>query len=148
MIRTLVMAGVVLLSFGGCSVADRPDADEGGVVPSDLGATLNVRVESDTVRLVLHVMNLTEEALTLEFDTAQRYDFEVARADGAVVWRWSDDMMFAQVEGRESLEPGESRRYEETWIAPKSGETYMATGRLTSRNRPVELRTEFDGTSG
>lgn len=148
MCRTLVLAAVAVLSGGGCTVADRTDADAGGVVPSELGATMNVRVEGDTVRLVLHVTNLTDDAVTLEFATAQRYDFEVSRVDGGVVWRWSDEMMFAQVEGRETLEPGESRRYEETWVAPTAAGSYVATGRLTSGNRPVELRTEFEGTSG
>jgi hypothetical protein len=51
--------------------------------------------------------------------------------------------MFAQMVTEEVLRPGESRRYDGTWVAGGARGEYVATGRLTSRNYPVELRTVF-----
>ncbi|MDE2720830.1 BsuPI-related putative proteinase inhibitor [Candidatus Palauibacter polyketidifaciens] len=49
--------------------------------------------------------------LILDFPDGQRYDFEVISEDGAVVWHWAEGRFFAQVLGRETLEPGASLRW-------------------------------------
>ena len=49
--------------------------------------------------------------LVLDFPDGQRYDFEVISEDGAVVWHWAEGRFFAQVLGRETLEPGASLRW-------------------------------------
>ncbi|MXX77585.1 MAG: hypothetical protein F4Z33_01035 [Gemmatimonadales bacterium] len=46
--------------------------------------------------------------LVLDFPDGQRYDFEVISEDGTVVWHWAEGRFFAQVLGRETLEPGAS----------------------------------------
>jgi hypothetical protein len=138
----VAMLAVMVLGAGCAVLPGRGEADVGAGSPAELGATLNVRVAADSVRLELHVTNVTAEVLRLEFATAQRYDFEVSVA-GARVWRWSDDMMFAQVLGQEVVLPGESRRYTAAWPATGASGAYTATGWLTSTNYPVELRTAF-----
>lgn len=125
-----------------------PDRNGEAAVPSGAGAadglaaTLNVGVHGDTARLELHVTNETAAAVTLEFPTAQRYDFEIRTGSGELSWRWSDDMMFGQVLGREVLAAGQTLRYEAAWVATGAGD-YVATGRVVSTNLPVELRTPF-----
>ena len=52
-----------------------------------------------------------QAALVLDFPDGQRYDFEVISEDGAVVWHWAEGRFFAQVLGRETLEPGASLRW-------------------------------------
>jgi hypothetical protein len=136
----MALLGVALLL--GCGPA-RQEADMGAGAPSELGAALNVRVEGDSVRLELHITNATGGPLTLEFGTAQRYDFEILGSGGEAVWRWSDDMMFAQVLGEEVLAAGETRRYGAVWPAPGAAGSYVARALLLSLNYPVELRTEF-----
>jgi hypothetical protein len=134
---------LVLLLVAGCTAAPPAmDGDMGGS-PPELGSALNVTVAGDSVGLELHVTNVSGGPLVLEFATAQRYDFEVLALSGAVVWRWSDDMMFAQVLGEETLAAGETRRYTAGWPAPGGAGEYVARGRLTSTNYPVELRTQF-----
>ena len=49
--------------------------------------------------------------LVLDFPDGQRYDFEVISEDGAVVWHWAEGRFFAQMLGRETLEPGASLRW-------------------------------------
>lgn len=52
-----------------------------------------------------------QATLVLDFPDGQRYDFEVISEDGAVVWQWAEGRFFAQVLGRETLEPGASLRW-------------------------------------
>jgi hypothetical protein len=113
--------------------------DAGAGAPPELGATLNAQVQGDSVRLELHVTNATREPLRLEFGSTQRFDFTVSGP--GTEWRWSDDMMFAQVMEQEVLLQGESRRYAAAWPAAGRTGEFTATGRLTSLNYPVELRT-------
>jgi hypothetical protein len=137
--RALIL-GVLLV---GCTAAAPVMDGEMAVAPPELGSALNVTVAGDSVRLELHITNVSGGPLTLEFATAQRYDFEVEEAAGGLAWRWSDEMMFAQVLGEERLEAGESRRYTAGWSAPGGSGDYVARGRLTSTNYPVDLRTQF-----
>ncbi|MFQ6019997.1 MAG: BsuPI-related putative proteinase inhibitor [Dehalococcoidia bacterium] len=69
----------------------------------------------EPVVMTLVLANRSGQAITLEYRNSQRYDFRVADSDGRVVWRWSEDKLFAQVIGRERLEPGESLQFSETW---------------------------------
>jgi hypothetical protein len=120
-----------------------PGGDMGAGSSEELASALNVTVAGADVRFELHVTNATGGPLELEFASAQRYDFSVRDGTGEVVWRWSDEMAFAQVLGTESLAPGETRRYGANWEASGREGEFTATGRLTSTNYPVELRTAF-----
>ena len=60
------------------------------------------------VVLELTGTNEGQAALVLDFPDGQRFDFEVLSDDGAVVWHWAEDRFFAQVLGRETVEPGAS----------------------------------------
>jgi hypothetical protein len=145
-VRLWIMA--MALAAGACAGVDRLERDDGAGAAEGLGSTLNVRQAGDTVRLVLHVTNVTEESVTLEFTSGQRFDFEVGLPGGESVWRWSADKLFVQALGQEVLLPGESRQYDAEWVAPAGGGEYVATGWLTSTNYPVELRTRFEAGGG
>lgn len=142
-IATAVAAAVVVVLVACGPVRQEADVAGGEGAPAELGATLNVRVQADSAELELHVTNVAGAAVTLEFATAQRYDFEVLDEGGAVVWRWSADQVFAQMLGEEVLQAGESRRYAAVWPTQGGRGEYVARGLLTSRNYPVELRTPF-----
>jgi hypothetical protein len=133
----------VMAVLGGCSSSAVPDMDPGAGGPEELGSSLNVRVAEDSVRLELHVTNVASSPIPLEFNTTQRYDFEVSELDGDRVWRWSDGRAFGEALGREVLQPGESRRYAAAWAADGREGEYVATARIVSGNYPVELRTVF-----
>lgn len=143
-LRGWVMGIALSLLAAGCTATGpMPAGDEGAGAPAELAAALNVAVAGDSVRLELHVTNTTGNTLEVEFATAQRYDFAVRDGSGAEMWRWSGDQMFAQVLGTEALLPGESRRYSASWPAGGREGEFEATGRLTSTNYPVALRTPF-----
>jgi len=78
----------------------------------ELTLSLSTGEESPTAAMPV-VLELTgtndgQSALVLDFPDGQRYDFEVVSEDGVVVWHWAEGRFFAQVLGRETLEPGAS----------------------------------------
>lgn len=142
---TGTLAGLVAC---GSPAADRaPDASRDTVSEaptSALASSLAVSIAGDSVRLRLDLTNATDEALVLEFGTAQRYDFVISNAAGAEVWRWSSQRGFAQALTSDTLAPGAARSYEEAWPALAEPGVYVAEARLTSLSHPVDLRTEFE----
>ena len=136
------MVAVAVLAAS-CAPRPEPLMDAGPGSPPELGSSLNVRVVEDTVVLEIHITNVAASPITLEFTSSQRYDFAVATTEGESVWRWSAARSFAQVLGSEELQPGESRRYRETWVGTGERGDYVATGWVVSTSYPVELRTAF-----
>ena len=111
---------------------------------SDVGTSLEVDVGRDSVGFALHVTNSGTQPLVLEFNNAQRYDFEVQTAAGQRIWRWSDDMGFAAALGSETIGAGESREYRESWAPGNRTGTFVAVGRVVAGNKPIEQRTQFE----
>ena len=138
MVRRLL---IVLAAVCGCGSVPTPEPGAGS--PPELGSSLNVRVLSDSVRLELHVTNVTTGPIVLEYMTTQRYDFEVTHPGGTSVWRWSEGRAFGEAVGREVLQSGETRQYAATWSANGVSGDFVATARLVSTTYPVELRTVF-----
>jgi hypothetical protein len=135
----LVVVVLACTPRAGVEGAEPRSAAERGLITS-----LDVRVDAGTVQLALHVTNGGDEALVLEFSTAQRYDFEIRGVDGTLLWRWSSDMMFAQALGTVRLEAGESMTYRAEWTAAVAAGWYSAVGRVQSTNVPIELQTTFE----
>jgi len=90
--------------------ADESSADDGS--GRELRLSLSTGDEAPTaatpVVLELTGPNDGRATLILDFPDGQRFDFEVISEDGTVVWRWAEGRFFAQVLGRETLEPGAS----------------------------------------
>lgn len=91
------------------------------------------------VTMKLRVCNDSANEVEVQFNTAQRYDFEVTDPRSRnVVWRWSHDKAFAQVTGTERFRPGCRVVGEETWNGsneqgqPLSPGRYEIAGILTS----------------
>lgn len=89
--------------------AEGPAERESG---RELRLSLSTGEASPTAAMPI-VLELTgtndgEAALILDFPDGQRFDFEVISEDGAIVWRWAEGRFFAQVLGRETLDPGAS----------------------------------------
>ncbi|HYJ78882.1 MAG TPA: BsuPI-related putative proteinase inhibitor [Longimicrobiaceae bacterium] len=121
--------------------AATPEPAAGAAGP--LVSSLTIDAAHDSVRFSLAVTNVAAGPVTLEFPTAQRYDFAVR--DGArELWRWSADRSFAQAAGSETLAPGETRSYTEVWRpTPGSpGRGLTGIGVLTAGSR-VERAAPF-----
>ena len=69
----------------------------------------------ETVNITLVKTNVTSEPRSLFYTTSQRFDFEAVRADGSVVWRWSQGRFFTQQTATVTLQPGQSQVFTATW---------------------------------
>jgi hypothetical protein len=125
--------------------ADGPvTARDSASLTAVLAESIQVQVARDSVLFVLHVTNPTAEAIQLDFSSAQRFDFEVRRADGTEVWRWSADRTFAQVVGKERVAPGETLRYEAVWRPGASTGSFTVIGQVVTLPRVLEQRADFE----
>ena len=110
----------------------------------DLVPSLEVEVARDTVNFVLHLTNSGTQPLVLEFNSSQRYDFQVRTPAGDAVWTWSADKVFGQMVGSETIASGDSREFRDHWAAGGRKGAFVAVGRIVAGNRPVEQRTNFE----
>lgn len=138
----LVLAGLVVL---GCASREGDRSTEEARARADgLSPSMQVRLLGDSVRLVLHVTNESGAPVSFSFPTSQRYEFTIETADGERVWTWSEGRAFLQALVEAELAAGDTWTFEETWRpGPREG-VYVATGRLTSPERPVVQRTTFE----
>jgi hypothetical protein len=107
-----------------------------------LAASAKVAVH-DGVSFTLHVTNLADHALELNFPSGKTHDFVVVDSAGRVVWRWSDGQMFTQALQNKLLDPNETLTYEEKWNASGLRGRFTARALLESSNHPVEERIDF-----
>ena len=145
MMRTGVL--FLLAAALGCGTKDSPEVnppDADGAIEDapSLASSVEVEVVADTVRLVLHVTNPTNQPVRLEFSSGQRYDFAIRTAAGADVWTWSADKLFAQMMSSEEIAPGATLDYAETWVAGQKG-SFVATASLTSTSHPIREQAAF-----
>ncbi|MCY3601391.1 MAG: BsuPI-related putative proteinase inhibitor [Gemmatimonadetes bacterium] len=119
--------------------ADERSADDGA--GRELRLSLSASEEAPTaatpVVLELTGTNDGQATLILDFPDGQRFDFEVISEDGDVVWRWAEGRFFAQVLGRETLEPGASLHWTGRIGAGLPAGVYRVLATLTT----VEPRT-------
>ncbi len=135
------MAAVTLL-LGCARKSPSLSVDPGPGAPSDLAASLTAKVRGDTVAFTLRVSNPTNGPVRIEFPSAQRYDFEVGTTVGERVWQWSADRAFLAALSTVDLGAGQSVEYSEEWRGARAGEYYVRA-RVTSTNKPVDLRSPF-----
>ena len=77
------------------------------------------------------------------FASGQQYDFTVSDSSGALLWRWSAEMAFAQMLGSITLAPNESLSYSAEWIPTATGEL-TASGALISISHIATAGTAFN----
>lgn len=110
---------------------------------STLASSVEVEIRRDSVRLVLHVTNPTNQPVVLEFSSGQRYDFAVRTAAGADVWRWSADKSFMQALGSETIPAGGTLDYVEVWAPGNRTGSFVAVAELTSLNHRIREQAAF-----
>ena len=135
---------VVAIACSSPPPANIPDETRTPMTPNDLSTSLSVDIGRDSVGLVLHLTNSGTQPLVLEFNSTQRYDFQVQKASGETVWTWSADKLFGQMMGTETIAAGESREYRAGWEAGNQTGTFVAVGRVVAMNKPIEQRTQFE----
>ena len=97
----------------------------------------------EAIDITLTVTNGTDQAVTLEFMSGQRYDLIIRTAENQEVWRWGLTRGFIQMLGSEQLAPGAQKVYNHEFTGDLSPGAYTIVGVLASRNYPLEARSRF-----
>ncbi|NPV27838.1 MAG: hypothetical protein HPY81_10465 [Firmicutes bacterium] len=72
----------------------------------------------DAIEIMLTKLNLSQEPITLDYSSSQRFDLLIRDSDGNQVWQWSDGRAFLSVLGQVVLAPNEAITYRATWNVP------------------------------
>lgn len=107
-----------------------------------LKADKGTYAEGEPIALTLQVANQSPQPVTLQFRTAQRYDFVVQEPQGREVWRWPAGRMFAQVLGEETLPSGRDQLTYRITVRERfpSGH-YTVVGIIATEQGPISART-------
>ncbi|MHB8158279.1 MAG: BsuPI-related putative proteinase inhibitor, partial [Desulfocucumaceae bacterium] len=101
--------------------------------------------QGQTVNITLRKINISATPRNLFYTTAQRFEFEAVRANGTVVWRWSEGRVFAQQTTTITLRPGQSQVFRATWDQRNSQGSQVVPQNITIRgfNWAQNLRSRF-----
>lgn len=135
----LLMAALMLVACGTESDNLPEDPESGGeIIEGEVTSTIE---ETDNGTYRYTVKNDTQEAVTFNFTSGQRYDFTLTDEQGNEVFRMSSVSMYTQALGEEILRQGEELQYEiqvpeanlepgtytlEVWMTPTEGTNYPA----------------------
>jgi hypothetical protein len=149
----LLCAGALVLACGphtrhnesGASAADAPPAPTPVAAADDgqiLATSANVSV-GGLVALSLHVTNVADHSVELDFPNGQTHDFVVLDSAGHELWRWSNGRMFTQALQNKLLGSTETVTYEERWNPQGLHGDFTLVAVLRSSNYPKEERVGF-----
>jgi ABC-type molybdate transport system substrate-binding protein len=146
--KKLLMVFLLGLLVTGCGTGNQVsnnDEDRGGagIVAGEMAAKMT---EESPLIFQYEVKNQTEEEVTLEFTSSQRYDYSVKTKDGKEVFLFSSVASFLQALGEETVKQGESLTYDislqelnldkgdyilTVWMTPKGGKKFEVTKEFT-----------------
>lgn len=137
----ILLMGLLVTGCGTGKQVSNNDEDQGGagIVAGEMAASL---AEENPLIFQYEIKNQTEEEVTLEFTSSQRYDYSVKTKDGKEIFLFSSVANFLQALGEEKLKQGEALNYEidlhelslekgdyvlSVWMTPKGGKKYEMT---------------------
>ena len=133
-------AFISLLACGGVGgeqalQGPRPVSNTQEVV--SLSTDKEIYATGDVIELTLELENSSDQALVLNFSTGQRYDFAILQSPADTVWSWSEERMFMQMLGQETVGPNQVLVYHEQVSPELSAGTYTVTGRIVAQNETL-----------
>ena len=96
--------------------------------------------DGEYIKIALKIFNYTDEQISFQFNSSQRYDFIIADEEENEIWRWSKDRMFAMLLGEETLGLNNNNTtvvYTERVNTKLAPGYYKITGIFVSNNRPM-----------
>lgn len=113
-------------------------ADSLEVIVSTAHATYGL---GDSIDVALDLTNQSSAPVSLQFASAQRYDFALLDAVGDTLWRWGANRGFMQILATEQLGPGETLTFLEEAPPPPQPGRYAITGWVTAMKQTLTART-------
>jgi hypothetical protein len=109
---------------------------------STLATSAKVAVGS-SVNFALHVTNVGDHRVEVNFPNGQTHEFVVLDTLGREVWRWSSGRMFTQALQNREVGANETLSFTERWNPRGRHGHYTALATLRSSNHPIEERVDF-----
>jgi ABC-type molybdate transport system substrate-binding protein len=138
----ILLMGLLVTGCGtGNQVSNNNKEEKGGagIVAGEMAASIK---EDSPLVFQYEVKNQTEQEVTLEFTSSQRYDYSVETKDGKEIFLFSSVANFLQALGEEEVKQGETLSYEidlhelsldkgdyilSVWLTPKEGKKFRVT---------------------
>ncbi|HUG40031.1 MAG TPA: BsuPI-related putative proteinase inhibitor [Longimicrobiales bacterium] len=139
---TMLLGSLLVVGCAGSTGEVGGSADD--AMSGDVAATVEVKVQGETARFLLHVTNTGSRALDFTFRSSQRFDFVVRDDAGSEVWRWSDGMMFLQALSEASLAPRETWDFDVTWDPGDRSGRFQVVGWVTASEHDVQQSATFE----
>lgn len=98
----------------------------------------------EPVRMKVQIANESDEAITLQFSSGQRYEFTIQNDRDREIWRWSEDRGFIQMLGEERLASRGALVYRAEFHGRLEPGSYRVTGTLTLLDQPLSASVHFD----
>ncbi len=100
------------------ALADEKPARDASPLTVKLRPSKPVFDSGSPVTFTIVVTNTSKSAVSLSYNTTQRYDLEIRKGKwkgGEFVWRWSKGRVFGMMMMSGALSPGKSLTFTETW---------------------------------
>lgn len=138
----ILLMGLLVTGCGtGNQVSNNNNQENGGagIVAGEMAASMT---EESPLVFQYEVKNQTEQEVTLEFTSSQRYDYAVETKDGKEIFLFSSVASFLQALGEEKVKQGETLSYDinlhelsldkgdyvlSVWMTPKEGKKFKVT---------------------
>ena len=91
----------------------------------------------DVIELTLELQNNSDQPLVLDFSSGQRYDFAILRTPADTVWSWSEERMFMQMLGQETVQPNQVLVYREQVSPQLPAGTFTIVGRIVAQDQTL-----------
>ena len=75
--------------------------------------------------------------MVLDFSSGQRYDFAILRTPADTVWSWSEERMFMQMLGQETVQPNQVLVYREQVSPQLPAGTFTIAGRIVAQDQTL-----------
>lgn len=146
--------GAVLLLANACDAPPEspvPEVVSEAPVPPDEGIQLSAGIDrlafspGDSMRVVLQLSNRLDAPRSLLFPSAQRFDLQLVDAGDEVVYRWSEDRSFAQVQEEVELPAGGNGPEWVEWLRLDLPEgTYLLRATIPIAGAHLETELPFE----
>jgi hypothetical protein len=136
---TVILLAVLALLLGACGTSE--EGTNGGNSEGENEGKMTATLEKSDNGYRYTLKNDTDEAMTFNFTSSQRFDFALYNEEDEQVFLQSSVSSYAQVLGEETMEAGGELSYElevppldlepgtykiEAWFTPQQGAAYPA----------------------
>ncbi|QKS71787.1 hypothetical protein FLK61_34510 [Paenalkalicoccus suaedae] len=121
------------------------------VVEHGLSFEAEVTESGGLYTVTAELQNVSDDDKEVMFTSGHQFDLSVNSTDGQELYNWAADKMFTQAISYETIAPGDSLTFEETWQPTVEAEGYIFTvgilaaevdGQATDGSYRVELTVE------